>query len=352
MALKIVVVALWVMFVALTRVQSISAQSMDELYPLAKREGQVTLYGGGPAALYTGWAKLFEEKFPGIKVNVTGGFSNRLARTIDSQIGAGKVEVDLAMLQTIQDFVAWKKRGTVATFKPDGFDKIPSAFKDDDGTYAGITVYGIAYAYNPRLVARGDVAKSAKDFLNPKFMGKIISTYPHDDDITLYLYSTIVEKYGWEFMAGLMKNKPSFVQGHLGVAQKIAAGEFALTFDSVVDLTLSEKNRGGSIELTIPEDDPMPIWAQTAAVLKGAPHPNAARLYLAWYLSKEQQHRMTRLGRWSPRADIEPPTGFKPIADYTLANRFREFMGDEAKVVDLRKKFEAYIGPVKGAEYR
>jgi len=63
MALKIVVVALWVMFVALTRVQSISAQSMDELYPLAKREGQVTLYGGGPAALYTGWAKLFEEKF-------------------------------------------------------------------------------------------------------------------------------------------------------------------------------------------------------------------------------------------------------------------------------------------------
>ncbi len=153
-------------------------------------------------------------------------------------------------------------------------------------------------------------------------------------------------------MDGLMKNTPGFVMGHQGVAKKIAAGEFALTFDATTTQTTDETRRGGSIEIVIPEDEPMPIWAQTAAVFNGAPHPSAARLYLAWYLSKEQQHRMSRSGRWSTRADIDPPAGFKPIGQYKLANGFREFITDEAKVVELRKKFESYIGPVKGDAYR
>ena len=61
---------------------------------------------------------------------------------------------------------------------------------------------------------------------------------------------------------------------------------------------------------------------------------------------------MSRVGSWSPRTDIEPPAGFKPVGQYKLANNFREFITDEANVVDLRKKFEQYIGPVKGEAYR
>lgn len=140
--------------------------------------------------------------------------------------------------------------------------------------------------------------------------------------------------------------------GHLGVAQKIAAGESTLTFDTIINLTLLEKGRGGSTELALPESDPIPIWAQTSAIFKGAPHPNAAKLYLAWYLSREQQQRMTRVGVWSPRTDVDPPIGFKPISEYAVANSFREFITDDAKVVELRKKFEQYIGPVKGQEHR
>ena len=352
MVTKTVVTALIVSCLVSTPAGPAAAQSLDELYRLAKAEGRVNLYGGGPAAIYTGWAKVFEEKFPGIKVQVTGDFSNRLTGRIDAQRKAGTMEADLAILQTIQDFVRWKKEGALVQWKPEGFEKIPSAFKDDDGTYVGIGVNGLVYAYNPKLVDTGDVPRSAKDFLNPRFAGKIVSTYPHDDDITLYLYHTIVERHGWQFMDGLMKNTPAYVMGHLGVAQKIAAGEFALTFDSTVSSTMGAKRRGGSIELAIPDDDPVPIWAQTAAIFKGAPHPNAARLYLAWYLSKEQQQRMHRVGSWSPRNDVEPPAGFKPIDQYRLARGFREFITDGAKVAELRKKFEGYIGPVKGEAYR
>lgn len=344
--------ALWLSFLVWSFPGPAAAQSLDELYRVAKPEGQVNLYGGGPAASYTAWAKLFEEKFPGIKVNITGDFSNRLTDKIDAQRKAGRMDADLAILQTIQDFVRWKTEGATIQFTPEGFDKIPSAFKDDEGMYVGIGVNAVAYAYNSKLVDKADLPKSAKEFLNPKFMGHIISTYPHDDDVTLYLYSTLVQKYGWQFMDGLMKNKPAFVMGHLGVTQKIAAGEFALTFDGIIGSTAGEKQRGGNIEWAIAEEDPMPIWAQTAAIFAGAPHPNAAKLYLAWYLSKEQQHRMSRIGVWSVRTDVEPPAGFKPIGQYNVVNGFREFITDGAKVSELRTRFEQFIGPVRGQAYR
>ncbi|MBI2357360.1 MAG: extracellular solute-binding protein [Deltaproteobacteria bacterium] len=328
------------------------AQSLNELYRLAREEGRLNLYGGGPAALYTADAKLFEERFPGIKVVIRGDFSNRLTGLIDSQIKAGKMEADIAVLQTIQDFVRWKKEGVLVPLKSEAFAKIHPDFKDNDGMYTGIAVSGIIYAYSPKLVDKRDVPKSATDFLKPVLLGKIISTYPHDDDITLYLYHGIVEKYGWGFMDGLMKNRPAFVMGHLGVVQKIAAGEHAVTFDATTTQAMAEKNRGGSLEVVIP-DDPFPIWAQTAATFRGASHPNAAKLYLAWYLSDEQQNRMVkRGGRWSPRSDLGAPAGFRAIMEYQIAKKFREFITADARVQELRKRFEDYIGPAKGGAYR
>ena len=341
---------LFVVFVAVCA--AASAQSVDELYRLARQEGEVSLYGGGPASVYTGWAKLFEEKYPGIKVRVTGGFSNRLAVDIDAQRKAGKLDADLAMLQTIQDFERWRREGALAVYRPEGFDHIPASFKDPDGAYVGIQVFALSYGFNTKAVDEGERPRSAQDFLHPRFAGKIISTYPHDDDVTLYLYDGIVRKYGWGFMEGLMKNRPQFVQGHLGVSQKVASGEFPVTFDTVLSFTLMEKRRGAPTDVQIPMDIPMPIWAQTAAVFREARHPNAARLYLAWYLSREQQHRMNRVGTWPTRADVEPPEGLKPLTEYNTANDFRAFMRDEQRIAELRKRFEQIIGHVGGPAYR
>jgi ABC-type glycerol-3-phosphate transport system substrate-binding protein len=84
------------------------AQSLDDLYPKAKDEGAFAFYVGGPTAPWEARAKVFEERYPGIKISIGGGFSNVLDKKIDDQIAAGKLEVDAAILQTIYDFVRWK----------------------------------------------------------------------------------------------------------------------------------------------------------------------------------------------------------------------------------------------------
>ena len=55
------------------------AESFDQLYAKAQTEGALNIYGGGPARLYEGWIKVFEQKFPGIKVALTGGYASGLA---------------------------------------------------------------------------------------------------------------------------------------------------------------------------------------------------------------------------------------------------------------------------------
>lgn len=321
-----------------------AGETMEQLYQAAKAEGTVVLYGGGPATWYDPWVKKFEARFPGVKVVARAGSSNILADDIDAQIKSGNLQVDTAFLQTIQDYERWKRAGALLTFKPDGFDKIGGEWKDKDGAYVGVTLHGLTYNYNTAKVPPADVPKSALDFLSPKFKGRIITTYPHVDDVTLYLYQTIVDKYGQDFLTKLKLNEPTFVRGHLGVARAVASGEEkTLTFDAFVNMTLAEQEAGKPTALAISEIDPMPVYAQTAAIFKNAPHPNAAKLYISWYLQPEQQGGQ---GAWPSRSDVAPPAPLKPLSNYRLANRFREFIMDEGRVRALREQYLNFTGPV------
>jgi ABC-type Fe3+ transport system substrate-binding protein len=319
-------------------------QSLDALYKKAKAEGTLSLYAGGPAAPWDAWAREFNARYPGINVSVTGGFSNVLDKKINEQLVAGKLEADAAVFQTLQDFVHWKEQGVLLEFKPQGFDKIDPSFADPGGAFFAVQINAHAYAYNPNLVKPEDVPRSALDFLDPRFKGKVVACYPADDDATLYDFYSIVQKYGWSYMDRYMANEPNFIQGHLGVVRSIASGENLVTFDTIAGISMDQKNLGLAQAVAFPQDDPLPIWPFTAAIFKSAAHPNAAKLFLSWYLSPEVQ---SKIGTWSPRSDVPAPYGWKPILSYKVVNNYREFLTNTKQLEELRKRFEAYTGPVK-----
>jgi ABC-type Fe3+ transport system substrate-binding protein len=323
---------------------SMRAETLDDLYAKAKGEGALSIYGGGPARLYEGWVKEYEARFPGIKVTVTGGYAGTLAPAIDKQLAQGKLEADFVTFQAVQEFVRWKREGVLLPFKMEGFEALDARFRDPDGAYTPIGVFAIAPAYNTRLVSRQEAPRSALDFLKPGLRGKLITAYPHDDDATLFAFHTIVKKYGWKYMDDYMAMEPKFIQGHLGVVRSVAAGESAATFDMMLHHTMVEKGEGKPIDVAFPASDAIPIWGQLGAIFKDAPRPNAAKLYLQWYMAPEQQRR---IGTWSARNDVPPPFGLKPILDYNVANDLADIVTDPARLVALRKRFEAYTGDVK-----
>jgi len=320
------------------------AQSMDALYEKAKLEKELIIYGGGPASLYEGPARAFELKYPGIKVTIHADFSNVLNEKINQQIKSKKLDVDLAILQTAQDYIRWKKEAVLARFEPAGWKAIDKTFKDRDGYYVGVFVSAVSYAQNKNLVKPGDAPLSAKDFLKPEFKGKMISCYPHDDDITLFAFYTVLQRYGWDWITKYMANGAQFVQGHPGVSRSLASGETMVSIDSNPNFSLREQRAGKPVEISFSKIDKTPVWAQTAATFRDSPHPNAARLFLSWFLEKEQQ---SKLDTWSPRKDVPPPAELPPLFSLKLANDYPAFISNTDLVTYLRKRFEALTGPVQ-----
>ena len=318
------------------------AQTIDQLYQKAKAEGALLFYSGGPVEPYERWAQEFMAKFPGITVNVEGGFSNVLDSKINQQIAAKEMQVDMALLQTVQDYVGWKKEGALLRFRPEGADMIDARFRDKEEMFWPASVVLLSYAYNTNALKPNEVPKSALDFLKPQFAGKIITPYPADDDATLFVFNDIVKKYGWGYMTKYMANKPNFVQGHLDSLKSVASGTNVVTFDATNSTTGALKKAGQPIEFAFPTNDAMPTFFVTAGIFKGAPHPNAAKLFLTWYLAADQQ---SRTGSFSARSDVPPPPGLKPLSAYKIDAGYRQLVTDK-DIAALRKRFESYTGPV------
>src|SRR6476469_4249914 len=113
------------------------------------------------------------------------------------------------------------------------------------------------------------------------------------------------------------------------------SGENIATFDA--SSSVWPFKREGKLEIVWSPVDETPVFTLTGGIFKDAPHPNAAKLYLTWFLAREQQ---SRLGSFSSRVDVPPPEGFQPLASYKIANNYREFMTNDTLVADLRKRFE------------
>jgi ABC-type Fe3+ transport system substrate-binding protein len=137
-----------------------------------------------------------------------------------------------------------------------------------------------------------------------------------------------------------MAQKPSIVTtGHAAVSNAIAAGVQLATFDST-STTPRLKRDGKPIEAVLSPVDAVPVFLVAAAIFKDAPHPNGAKLFLDWYLAKEQQ---SRTGTFSARADVSPPEGFQPLASYKIDSGYRQMLSDESKLAELKKRIAGYI---------
>lgn len=110
---------------------------------------------------------------------------------------------------------------------------------------------------------------------------------------------------------------------------------------------------GDNINSTFPSaagTAPFVAWPQHAAILKDAPHPEAAKLLHNFVLTDEYQQAS---GGWPVRVDATLPSDTVPYpAVWDMANTnasaFGPWMADRARVERLRFYFEDKIGSAQG----
>ena len=323
--------------------RAVEGRTLDELYQAALKEGgKLVVYAGGDVPDgNAGIEKAFRERFPGIDIRIITDLSKYHDTRIDQQLARGRLECDVAHLQTMHDFDRWKAEGVLEPYFPRGWDAVYPEFKDPDGAFTAVKLFSFSNIV-ASSIPDAEAPRDALDYLDPRFKGRLVMTYPHDDDAVLFQFDRIVGKYGWEYMDRLMRQDVQWIRGTVPANRVVQSGAKAATFTAAGSLIPAASSR-----FVLPDKDTFLVWPQMAAIFRASPNKEAARLYISWMLDPEAITAMPY--QWVVRRDVANPAGYDAVYAYnTDVSAFRRFMADRARVERLKGQFEHLIGPAVG----
>lgn len=321
------------------------ARELEALYRAALRDGgKLVVYAGGDTAQQQDGTKAaFAKRFPGIDIQIIVDYSKIHDVRVNHQIATGAAVPDVVQLQTLQNFPRWKKEGHLLAYKPVSFGGMHPQFRDADGAWLAIGVLSFSLMVDAAALG-ADAPRSPQALADPKWKGKIASSYPQDDDATLFLYKKYAEAYGWDWVGRLATQDIQFARGTHTPREAITAKRALIGTGGSGSLTAVD----GPVRWAVAEGHPFMAWGQRAAILQRARNVNAAKLYMTWQVSRERQS--TYYNGWSVRTDVQAAGELKPVWEYANAHvkEFPEFMADRALVERWRQTFVMFLGDVQG----
>ncbi len=274
----------------------------------AKKEGQVNIY----IYRYERLLQDFRKEYPDINVVSVTGRGTELTARIMAERRAGKYIADVYSGGTNGNYNTFYKGKVLDPIKPALI--LPEVtdqskwygnehrYADREGQY--IFAYlanpsGAQLAFNLNLVNPKDF-KSYWDVTNSKWKGKIVSLDPRDTGLGatmqfLYYNPEIGPEFMKKFFGGM---DMQFVKNFRQMTDWLAQGKYAICMGCKD--SMRAKNQG------LPVDDfDTTKWKEgssfssgggSLSLLNQAPHPNAARVFINWFLSRKGQLALQKLG--------------------------------------------------------
>jgi iron(III) transport system substrate-binding protein len=315
-----------------------------ELIKAATAEGKVVFYTSVELKLGEDIAKLFQEKYPGISVQVERTGSERVFQRIGQEYSSNIHNVDVVNSSDASHFIYWKDHGMLAPFlSADMASEYPASAFDPDGAYASWRVTLSPFVYNTKLVKEADAPKSFKDLLDPKWKGKLVKASPnYSGTIMTSTFATLEALGGWSYFEALAKQDVLQTQSATEPPRKVASGEREVMVDGSEYFVYALIDQGNPLKIVYPAEG-VPMITSPAAILKDAPHPNAARLFYAFIFSAPLQQVMVEKGgtrsldkQVKDRADHTPLTSLKILPENPKAV--------EAKSEEIKKRYRQLFG--------
>ncbi len=271
------------------------AAEMDpKLVEAAQKEGTVVWYSGMIVnQILRPMVEAFEKKYPGIKVQYSRASGNDNALKIINEARARRPLADMVDGSTA--FNALLDTGLIAEYRAVESARYPADRKDPKGLWVSPNVYYYTAAYNTDLVKAAEAPQTYDDLLDPKWKGKIAWTY----DLTVggppgFIHNILTikgQEKGMAYLREFAKQQPAVIPAAQRVVlDKAIAGEYPIALMTLSYHSTISAAKGAPIQwLKMP---PMIMSVNTLSILKGAPHPNAARLLTEFTLSREGQEIM------------------------------------------------------------
>jgi iron(III) transport system substrate-binding protein len=286
-------------------------EEWDKTLKAAEQEGQVVLYSLseiGDAIANTG----FQKKFPRIKISVVTARGGEHVSRVMAERRAGKFLADIGNLGNTSPYTLYQSK----TLEPIASSFILPEVGDESKWWQGkqqfidpenryILVYVGAplflVGYNTKLVDPGGF-KSYWDLLDPKWKGKIVAFDPKAGGFAAtrdrFFYHN--PELGPIFLRRLFSEMALTLYARFPQGEDwLAAGKYSICLCRHQSIS-EAKTQGLPVDLMDPssfkEGTGVESRAKTLVLMNRAPHPNAAKVFLNWFLSREGQSDFQKIG--------------------------------------------------------
>ena len=300
---------------------ALAAEAEDEwkkIVEAAKKEGKIVAGGPPTAVLRQKYKETFEKKF-GLELELLSAPGPQNAGRAAAEFKAGVRYFDVL-------------HGGSGTLEPLMYENMLALFSDymileevkdprqwwgghlwEDNIKTNRYIYSFTADfstppfYNADLLKPADIS-SYDDLLNPKWKGKIGFFEPRIPSAGQGLWGFLMKIKGKEYLQKLAEQNLFISRDGKQLADGLGKGTL------VIALGLSQRFVDPHINAGLPIKPLMSIKEGlsgsngfgTVAVMKNAPHPNAAKVYINWLLGKEGQDLYSRaLTQGTRRLDVE-----------------------------------------------
>ena len=305
----------------------------------AEQEGEVSYYTLGDY----GFVAEFEKKFPRLKVKVVSGRGNELLSRIMTERRAGKNLVDVARIGNTSPYALYQAQAlqpiASAFILPEVKDESKwwlgkHHYVDPEGKYIFVPVGSVSsnmLAHNTDLIDASQLS-SFLDLLSEKWRGKIVMMDPRDGGYGrsgarfVYYHPNL----GPEFLRRLFRDaNVALSRDYRQAVDWLAHRRFSLLLFGNGDDVLQAKAQGLPVNVidtsSWKEGAALEPAAFTLVLMDKPAHPNAAKIFTNWLLSREGQIAVQKEGETNdslrvdiPKTDVRPMIRRKEGAKYVI----------------------------------
>lgn len=273
---------------------SAQSQSWDEVVAAARKEGKVVFYCNLQPNGIEPLLATFRKAYPEIATEYIRLGSNPLIQRFETEFTAGRHIADVFTTFPDKRVYDGVKAGWAAQWTPPEVKNYPPEMNLDNQLFT-LQFVREAIIWNKMLVKAADAPKEWADLFDPKWKGKVGMNPPWRSISVQQIVAHWEDHLGFPDAAEKLKaNEVRFFEGSGGIIQAVLRGDVRIAHLS--DLPLNPLlDDGAPVGWVYPKSGTTTSPGR-AMVAAHAPHPNAARVFLNWLMTKDGQEALQKYG--------------------------------------------------------
>ncbi|WP_217705428.1 ABC transporter substrate-binding protein [Peristeroidobacter soli] len=280
----------------------------------ANEDGRLSIYSTTDAREVAQLLQDFRSLYPRIRVEYFDINSTELYNRFIAEVAAKEASADLLWSSAMDLQIKLVNDGYAQAYASPEKPNLPAWAIWKNEAY-GTTAEPVVLVYNKRLVPAAEVPHTRADLErlltdNPSYVGKVAMMDPERSGAG-FLYMTQdlrVTRDNWRLVHAMGRAKVQFYSSTGAMLERVASGEHLLAYNTIGPYALERAARDPAIGVILPSDYTL-VASRIALIPADARHPDAAKLFLDYLLSRRGQAFLAQKHMTPVRSDVDAPPG-------------------------------------------